>query len=174
MWRVVLFSLAIVYSSPAAAAIGWFFKGQCYDSYLKSGSTNADLRDFPPDVIRCEVAVLTELKNGRKLMNFVSGRGVLGFSGSVIGPLPNRNTLGIPIDRIYPIRDLGMDASEILKRASEGEGALKNADGFCFFEPGVNLAKTKNLSCISKFEDEKRKIVYRVLMKVDHVNRRAC
>lgn len=97
------------------------------------------------------MAVLFELKNGRKLMQFVTGLGVLGFAGAVLDRTNPTMTL-LPIDRLHPIRDIGTSSDEQLARASTGEGALDGAEGSCFFE-AKDLMAVKAIACVSKYEN---------------------
>ena len=158
-------------SRSANAMTVWFFEGRCFKSYLKWGTPNDDLRKEAGDPITCEKAVLGQLPNGRVLMQFVTERGVLGFSGGGIDRETNPTMSILPVDRILPIRDYGQDTNEILKRSARGEGALNGAEGFCFFQ-SKDIDSSTQLSCTSKWEQGNKKVVYKVLMNITKASKK--
>ena len=103
---------------------------------------------FAGEPISCNQAVFMSLPNGRKVINFLKGggTGLLGFSGELLDQKNNPKLLALPVDRIYPIRDLGATPEEICRRGSAGEGVLDHAQGFCFFS-SHDLVDTDELSC---------------------------
>ena len=111
-------------SSNVEAKPTWFFKGSCHDSRVKRGNSTTDLTLEAGDPIHCDLAILSFLKNGRILLQFHTGIGILGFAGPVFDRKSNPNVANIPIDRIYPIRDLGMKSPEILDRSELGTVTL--------------------------------------------------
>jgi hypothetical protein len=168
--RTILFLVPLVSCTSASAATAYFFKGQCHDSRVKVGTLDADLRVEAGDPIHCETAVLIELKNGRKLMQFLTGLGVLGFAGGTLDRSTNPTLTLLPIDRLYPIRDLGTSSDEQFETASKGEGALDGAEGFCFFEP-KDLARVRSLSCVSKYVHGDIRTVHSIQMNVRKVDK---
>jgi hypothetical protein len=170
---ISMMSLLLVLSGAANAATAWFFDGQCYDSRVKWGTMDEDLGTESGDPIHCDKAVLLVLKNGRNLVNFSTGRGVLGFAGGGIDRQSHPTITLLPVDRIYPIRDLqGMTSKEAIESGANREGALDGAEGFCFF--GTKQFETsKELSCVSKYEVGNKKTVYSIKMKVRKVTKNA-
>jgi hypothetical protein len=79
---LLLLLLVFLCDIPASAATAWFFDGQCYNSHVKWGTLDQDLTKEAGDPIHCDKAILIELRNGRKLINFTTGRGVFGFRGT--------------------------------------------------------------------------------------------
>jgi hypothetical protein len=149
----------------------WFFEGNCHDSRVKWGTISDDMTKETGDPIHCNKAVLIELANGRKLMQFVTGLGVLGFSGREIDKVTNDKMSFIPIDTIHPIRDLGTKSDEIYDRSSKGEGMLRGVEGFCFFQ-AKDIKSSDSVSCVSKYENGNKKAVYSVQMKVSKVSKK--
>jgi hypothetical protein len=149
----------------------WFFDGKCYNSRLKIGTPEDDMTKDAGDPISCKVAVLMELDNGRKLVQFVTGTGPLGFSGNEIDKVTNDKMAILPINRILPVRDMGTDPKEIYRRSSRGEGILDGAEGFCFFG-AKDIKSSDGISCISKYEKGHKKMVYSISMKVTHVEKK--
>jgi hypothetical protein len=166
----IAISMLISASCRAGAATAWFFQGQCYDARVKWGTLDEDLRDEQGDPIHCLRAVLLELRNGRKLVNFITGRGILGFAGSGIDRETNPSLSIIPLDRIYPILDVeGMNSREAIEQSSKS--GLDGAEGFCFFDK--EIGHTSELSCVSKYESSNKKTVYSIKMKVQSVTKKA-
>lgn len=131
-----LLLLEFLCRSSASAATAWLFDGQCYNSHVKWGTLDEDLTKEAGDPIHCDKAVLIELRNGRKLINFTTGRGVLGFAGPGIDRQVNPTMAVLPIDRIYPIRDIqGMSRNEVVAGGAKREGALEGAEGFFISRP---------------------------------------
>ena len=159
-------------SGLAEAAPAWFFKGQCKDSRVKRGDVSDDLRVQSGDPIHCDVAVLMILRNGRILLQFHTGTGVLGFAGPLLDRQTNKNNVaGIPVDKIYPIRDLGMTPQEIFKNSTRSEGVLdQGVEGICLLN-NKDLKLVRNISCISKYEMDNKKTVYRVDINVTNVDK---
>lgn len=128
---------------------------QCYDSRVKWGTLDEDLTKESGDPIHCNMAILLEFRNGRKLISFLTGRGLLGFAGEGIDRETDMTTF--PIDRIHPIRDVkGMSSDEIIASEARGEGALEGAEGVCMFET-KEFKTSKGLSCVSKYESDNKK-----------------
>jgi len=157
-------------ATPSHAATAWFIDGRCKQSYLKRGTPTDDLSKEAGDPISCDKVFMIALKNGRKLVQFSTGTGVLGFAGSEFDAKTNKTMLIMPIDRILPVRDLGKDAAEIVQRGSRGEGALNGAEGFCFFDK-KQLDKITGMSCVSMHQQGDRKVVYKIEMDVTRVKR---
>jgi len=162
---IILCCCVLMISRAANAMTMWEFDGRCFESYSKGGTPYDDLTKKAGDTITCEAAVLMELPNGRLLMQFVTGRGVLGFSGGGIDKETDPTMAILPIDRILPVRDFGTNPDEIYRRSARGEGILNGAEGFCMFQ-SKDIQNSKELSCASKWEQGKRKVVYKVVMSV--------
>lgn len=162
---------ACLSTNIAKADTMWFFEGECHDSRVKWGTPVDDMSKEPGDPIHCDKAVLMELANGRKLMQFVTGLGVLGFSGREIDKVTNDKMAFIPIDTIHTIRDLGTKSGEIYDRSSKGEGMLRGVEGFCFFQ-AKDIKSSDSVSCVSKYEHDNKKAVYSVQMKVNKVSKK--
>ena len=171
MFRLAFIFFFVFSVLPAQAATAYFFSGTCRDSRVKIGKLEDDLAKEPGDPIHCDVAVLLELKNGRKLMQFVTGIGALGFSGATLDQNTNPNMVILPVDRLYPVRDLGTTAEEQLKRSSQAEGAIDDVEGYCFFQP-KKLARVTSLSCVTKYEKRGIKTVHSIKMDVRKVTRK--
>ena len=116
-----------------------------------------------------------ELQNGRKLISFVRNdsnehRTPLGLGG---GPAldrgKNAKLLMMPLDRIYPIQDLGTNPAEVGRRAASGEGTLDGADGYCFFSSHDILA-AKELSCVARHQHMGKTILFNVRMEANHIS----
>jgi len=122
---------------------------------------------FAGEPISCNQAVFMTLPNGRKMINFLTGGGTipLGFSGEFLDRKSDPKLLTFPVDRIYPIRDLGTTPEEIWRRGSTGEGVLDHAEGFCFFS-SHDLVDTDELSCGVGQVSGNKKITYYMMMKV--------
>jgi|1186.fasta_scaffold158393_2 hypothetical protein len=93
------------------------------------------------------------------------GKQPLGFAGGSLDRKTNPKLLIMPLDRIYPVRDLGTDPAEIYRRSASGEGVLQGAEGFCFFD-SHQLPAAKSVSCVAKHESGNDKIIYRVEMEL--------
>jgi len=167
--RVTTLLLGAVFVAASAtsssAATAWFLDGKCKESYLKRGTPTDDLTQEAGDPISCKKLSVIALKNGRKIVQFVTGTGVLGFAGSEFDTTTNKAMLIIPIDRILPVRDLGTEATEIMRRSSQGEGVLDGAEGFCMFD-SKRIEKAKQMTCISMHERGNKKVVYRMMMDI--------
>ncbi|HKH82568.1 MAG TPA: hypothetical protein VKA25_02665 [Gemmatimonadales bacterium] len=146
----------------AVAATAWIFNGPCKDGSLKRGQPTDDLRAITGETISCNQAILMELKNGRKLIHFNTQNGTpLGFAGTVLDTKTNPKLMIFPLDRIYPVRDLGQRPDDIYQRSRSGEGVLDGAQGFCFFNSHT-LNEVTGLSCTAMHQIGDRKVVYRV------------
>jgi len=158
-------SFIVLAAAPSQAATAWFLEGKCKESYSKRGAPTDDLTQEDGDPISCKMLSVMALKNGRKLVQFVTGTGVLGFSGPEFDTTTNKKMLIVPIDRIIPVRDLGTDPSEIMRRSSQGEGVLDGAEGFCMFST-KRIETSKQMTCVTKHERGNRKVVYKVQMDI--------
>jgi hypothetical protein len=109
-----------------------------------------------------------ELDNGRKLIQFAEKRDTqstpLGFSGSNYEP--QGKMIRMAIDRMYPRRSLGATPEETF--AGSMSGAVNNAEGFCFFSTR-DFRSADGVSCVSKIEDGKTKIVFKVDFAITNV-----
>jgi hypothetical protein len=168
---IIIFIFAcLAGNSSAEAAPTWFFKGKCEESRVKRGSVSEDLRPQLGDRINCEVAVFAKLKNGRAMIQFVTGTGVLGFAGSSIEETADGKSL--QIDRLYPIRDLGIKYDQVLRNSTSGEGVLSEGiEGVCVFL-GPKFETVRTIICTAKHEVADHREVYSVTMNVIRGTRR--
>ena len=157
---------------PASAADTWFFDGRCHESYLKSGATTADLTKEAGQSLRCEKAVVNEFKNGRKLINFATDDGVVGFAGPILDRRTNPKMTIMPIDTIYPRRDLGAIEDKTLQEAFENAlkvvEPLRGAKGYCFFDT-KDFLKVTAISCASEIQLGEKRSVYSVHMTIEKI-----
>jgi hypothetical protein len=103
-------------------------------------------------------------------MQFHTGTGVLGFAGPFLNETTDDTTY-LPIDKIYPVRDLGLSADEILKNSASGEGVIVDGvDGICTLN-GSNFKHVRKIKCIAKHEIAQHKSVYSVTIDVSRVTR---
>ena len=159
--------LALICSDAIAADL-WFFNGRCTDAIVKMGSPYEDMHNIRGTKIQCDSAILTELDNGRKLMQFTQKRGdritPLGFAGTAY-VRNEHQLLMLPIDRIYPRRAMGATPEETFAGAGN---AIDGAEGACIFG-NADLTKAAELSCVAKVENDKTKIIFRVVFTVSDV-----
>ena len=153
---------------PALAADSWLFDGRCHESYLKSGATTADLTKEAGQSLRCEKAVVSEFKNGRKLINFATDDGVVGFAGPILDRGTNPKMMILPIDTIYPRRDLGAIEDKTLQNALKGVEPLRGAKGYCFFD-AKDFLKVTAISCASEIQLGEKRSVYSVHMTIEKI-----
>jgi len=163
-------AFSVLAAAPSQAATAWFIDGKCKQSYLKRGTPSDDLTQEEGDPISCNKVSIMALKNGRKLVQFVTGTGVLGFSGWEFDTTTNKTMLIVPVDRIMPVRDLGTETSEIMRRSAQGEGVLNGAEGFCMFDT-KRIEAAKQMTCVSKHEVGNKKVVYKIEMDIRKVKK---
>jgi hypothetical protein len=146
----------------------WTFNGSCKDGIVKQGSPSVNLHDTPGTVISCDAASITELDNGRKLVQFVQKLGKMMPPGFAGGEFKYTNgNYSLILDRVYPQRILaGKEADQIF---SEGTKTALPAEGYCFFS-NPDLSKLTEFSCVTKTENADTKILYSVSFKVDDIS----
>lgn len=160
-----VFAAGGVAADPSAPESIFTFKGTCLDSKIKWGLIEEDLTAAPGDPVSCDAAIFMSLPNGRRMMQFVTGRGLLGFAGSELARDESDGSLMLSIDRIHPIRDLGNDPDEIYRRGRSGEGVLEGAEGVCIFSAD-DIKSSTYVACIGKHEAGNKKTVFTVRMNV--------
>lgn len=168
MFRMITALTAAVIAlgiTPSHAATAWFMDGKCKASYLKRGTPSDDLTLEEGEPISCKKLSVIALKNGRKVVQFVTGTGVLAFSGTEFDTTTNKKMLVVPIDRIHPVRDLGTEPAEIMRRSAQGEGVLEGAEGYCFFQT-KKIETSKEMSCVAMHEIGNKKVVFKVQMDI--------
>jgi len=76
----------LVLACPGASATDlWTFNGRCTEGIVKQAAPSVYMRNMRGAPIACDAASITELDNGRKLVQFVQKRGKLnppGFAGA--------------------------------------------------------------------------------------------
>jgi hypothetical protein len=97
----------------------WFLNGRCTEGIVKQGSPYVDMRNIRGSAISCDAATITEMDNGRKLVQFAQKHGKLlppGFAGSEFKYTDGQYSL--VVDRIYP------------QRVVTGKALATSAEGF--------------------------------------------
>jgi hypothetical protein len=144
----------------------WYLSGHCEDSLVKQGSPFADLHNIRGTDIYCDVATLTQLENGRTIVQFVQRGGKLfgpGFAGSAFNYTEGHYAL--IVDRVYPLRRItGKSAEQIYKEAVPSPAA-----GYCFFSDS-DFSKLTDLSCVTKTESAETKNIFTVAFKVGAIS----
>ena len=159
------------FSATPTEAQTWFFTGKCEDSRVKRGSLSEDPRIQVGDKINCDIAIVSILTDGRLLVQFRTGLGVLGFAGAVLDET-TYDTPSIPIETIYPIRDLGMSKEEILQNSLQREGALTDGvEGICLLG-SENFKSMRKMTCTAKHEVAEHGSVYSITINITRGARR--
>jgi hypothetical protein len=165
IWFAGIFALAC----PSASAMDlWTFNGRCTEGVVKQAPPSVDMRNMRGSPVSCDAASISELDNGRKLVQFVQKRGKLnppGFAGAEFKYTEGNYSL--VVDRVYPQRTLvGKSTEQIF---SEGAKSAIPVEGYCFFSDS-DFSKLTEFSCVTKTENTDAKIVYRVSFKVDDIS----
>ena len=112
--------------SPPPSIKLWFFKGECTSSYSKKGKPTDDMRAMRGDEINCKGGNLSELANGRKLIQFAGTKGIFGFAGPLLDASTNSQRLIMPIDKIYTmLDDTGLTPQQILSVMRKGKACSR-------------------------------------------------
>jgi hypothetical protein len=171
-WTILLaialsvIGFAVIRSAEATDL--WMFDGLCTDALVKMGSPYEDMGRVKGTKVSCDAALLLELDNGRKLIQFAEKRGTqvtpLGFAGSSYEP--QGNMLRLTVDKIYPRRAMGASPEETFARSADG--GISGAEGFCFFA-ARDFRNATDLSCIAKLENENQKFIFKAVFKINKV-----
>ena len=151
---------AVFWPSAASAMDLWSLNGHCKEgSHVKRGSPYIDMHNIRGAAIDCDLATITEMDNGRKLIQFVKLHGRVlspGFAGSEFKYTEGHYSL--VVDRLYP------------ERAVAGKvTAVPANDGYCFFSDS-DFSKLTEISCVAVTENSNTKIIYRIVFQIDDIS----
>jgi hypothetical protein len=160
--------LVAVLCRSASATDLWTFNGRCKDSYVKQGSPWVDMTNIRGSAVSCDAAsIITELDNGRILVQFVQKRGKMMPPGFAGGELKNtEGNYSLIVDRVYQQRPLvGKPTEQIY---SEGGKTSIPAEGYCSFGDS-DFSKLTSFYCLAKTINVDTKIVHKVVFLVDDI-----
>jgi hypothetical protein len=160
----ILLASIFSFTNLAFAETMWFFEGICDESTVKQESPEKDFSKIEGRKLNCEFGVLIEIQNGRKLIQFTNAEYLFGFAGGDIDKVSNENFAMMPIDRIFLPRNIKIETPR-------PEDILDNAEGICFLSK--ELQKSKEISCVSKYEESNIKYVFNIHMIVRKVTRKS-
>lgn len=160
-----LLAVALLFgvSMPAAAAT-YAYDATCGDSVSKQGDQNADLTKDPGSPIRCTGITLSQLDNGRILIQILektSHLTPLGFSGSSWDYEINPSFVTLPIERIALPHATNPGVAQM----------VSGVEGFCFLDGSLNIKKLSSVACTAKIEIGPQKLIYRVAAHINGVGR---
>jgi hypothetical protein len=161
--------LIMIFCPGASAADLWTFNGTCEHSDVRQGPPLVkQWQDEPGPAISCDSVSITQLDNGRVLVQFARKAGEMllpGFAGGRLGYIEGSYTL--IIDRVYPQRPLaGKQPDQI-----EGEAAqtAMPAGGYCYF--GIpDFSRLKALACVASTRNADTKFLYSFFFQIDDIS----
>jgi hypothetical protein len=162
------FFCAAVFCPAASAKDLWTFNGICKESVVKEGAPAVDMSGAPGTAISCDAATITELDNGRRLVQFVQKTGEMlppGFAGGEFKYV--RGGFSLILDRVTPQRLLaGKQPDQI---AGEAGKTAMPAEGYCVFG-SADFSRLTEFSCETRTENAGTKILYSISFKVDDIS----
>lgn len=158
----IMVSLIIV---QTCAAQSYYYEAACNDSYSKQGDDTADLTVVKGRPFNCDAFIISFLKNGNTLIQFVEKKSSLtplGFAGGALDSDLNPNMVILHIDRVYLQHKANPSNPE----------AIGGVEGFCFLDGKLNIRSLKEISCTSKIELGTEKLIYSVKARVTRIGER--